>query len=301
MVKRNENNNLVKFGNFNISLNENGGINASLDVKVGDKTNLTVYHKDFTTPLGNNITSTGVKARYQIYDNGSRDLSVSGSFDPEYVASSNVNNGNSFDFYTSSDLGNGITFAAAEGAIVEGLTFDWSINEYGFSGGQSNFTTLNLGFDGSVGNITYSVEAGRSELESGDTKNNTAASVIYTSPVVDDLTFSASTARRSNDTNYDSRTYKVDVSNEQIGVKYVMGKEESYGDEAETSTFGVSYKMNSVDLSVSRATDDDDSSNYIGIKYTIPSGLTLTSADLADVENDSGTENTTIVGAGLGF
>ena len=76
---------LIQVGKLNLSLKEGGGIDVSLNIKLGKKTNLRLYHQDYTTPLGNNIKATGVKGSYQIYKNEYTNIFTSGIPDFKYV------------------------------------------------------------------------------------------------------------------------------------------------------------------------------------------------------------------------
>ncbi len=80
-----ENDRLIQVGKLNLSLKEGGGIDVSLNIKLGKKTNLRLYHQDYTTPLGNNIKATGVKGSYQIYKNEYNNIFTSGIPDFKYV------------------------------------------------------------------------------------------------------------------------------------------------------------------------------------------------------------------------
>lgn len=80
-----ENDRLIQVGKLDLSLKEGGGIDVSLNIKLGKKTNLRLYHQDYTTPLGNNIKATGVKGSYQIYKNEYKNIFTSGIPDFKYV------------------------------------------------------------------------------------------------------------------------------------------------------------------------------------------------------------------------
>lgn len=314
MVKRNEKNNkLIKFGKANLSLNEEGGINASLDVKVGDKTNLRFYHQDFTTPLGNNITSTGVKARYQIFDNGSRDITFSGVTKLQYVASDKTSTGNAIDFSVGSgEMDNGITFglnleidqADYDYTGIDAVTLDYSKNNYAFTGGSNDYNSLSFGLVGKVAGVYVEAEVGQAELDSGVTKDQYGISVAYTSPS-NDFTISGSTANRSNDT-YKSSVGTLGVSVSGFTVNYQMGEEESSGTALKVENYDVNYQMDATTVGYSKATNADEDVSYLGISYSndaLALGLDA-EAEAEDVDaeaEDVGAGSTTIVGIKYAF
>jgi hypothetical protein len=296
IIESSENDRLIQVGKLNLSLKEGGGIDVSLNIKLGKKTNLRLYHQDYTTPLGNNIKATGVKGSYQIYKNEYNNIFTSGIPDFKYVDAKD----NASAVSLSYNLGNlqGITFSEeeetqgldigefakaredpfqslggiplpqAEGDTVPlygfigfndaSLTFGYEDSKYN----DNTFTGFTLGGVTNIitinGMFTIAAEKGEVDLADGTKEDQYGVGLSYTG--FNGLSIRASNTSREN-SNYEAGVTTLQGSFLGSAAEFKSAGEKSSSNEANVTTYGFNYAPSnnlSIGYSYNSTKDEND-------------------------------------------